>query len=181
MPQPTTEQIVLATAIARRIATYLLGPHDNEGVGVEDVVQDVLIKFFMLDLAQVSNWEAWVVVVAQNRCKDVLRIRRLRRHEAIDLHSDGIDSILPPIRSAGEPAIARDARMELVEGLSVVEKQIVFMHLDGWTYAEIAAHVGFASANSVGVALHRARNKIRARFERPAAERATLRRAPAAA
>ena len=71
-----------AELIARRIAASRLGGVAREGIEVEDVVQDVLLRFAELELDGVENWEAWVVTATKNRCEDVMAAELRHGNEA---------------------------------------------------------------------------------------------------
>jgi hypothetical protein len=86
MTLPSEEQIAEAQRIAQRRAENFFRGRVWEGIGPDDVVQDVMEKFVELDLTTVDNWEAWVTWTTGNRCVDIQRAkdrhRDLEKNEA---------------------------------------------------------------------------------------------------
>jgi DNA-directed RNA polymerase specialized sigma24 family protein len=173
---PTDVEIEHARSLALRTARRRLGLEAHGGVDVDDVVQEVLLRFAQLDLAEVDNPDAWVVRVTANRCTDVQRASGHHGHVPIPGGSDGpagaaegglrpedlriaMGSVGPSARAMGPLMIAH-----ALAGLSEREKLLLLRHADGWGNAELAEELGYASAASVAVSISRAKSKVRARF-----------------
>jgi RNA polymerase sigma factor (sigma-70 family) len=172
--RPTTADVAAAQETARRVAQQRLGARAWEGIGVEDVVQEVLLRFAALDLHGIDNWEAWVVTATKNRCSDVMAAERRHGNEAAgtstDLDGQGPDSlkrvgmwVVGPSAAAIRPQMLE----HILAVLSDQERAIVARHLDGYSNADIAEEFGYASAQSVAVTITRARAKVRERFASP--------------
>jgi RNA polymerase sigma factor (sigma-70 family) len=170
--KPTTAELAAAQDIARRTANRRLSGRDWEGVGAEDVVQDVLLRFAELDLDVIENWDAWVVTATRNRCADVMAAELRHGNKAIDptpgASGAGLDPsaqlstwVLGPSAAGMRPQLIA----HILEVLSDQERAVVTRHLDGWSNAEIAEEFGYASARSVAVTISRARAKVRQRFD----------------
>lgn len=171
---PTSADVAAAQEIARRIASQRLGARAWEGIGVDDVVQEVLLRFASLDLDVIDNWEAWVVTATRNRCNDVMAAERRHDHEWVDpataLDGAGSDALKRIGMWVVGPSAAgmRPQMMEHVLAvLSDQERAVVDRHLDGFSNADIAQEFGYASAQSVAVTISRARAKVRERFASP--------------
>ena len=170
--KPTTAQLAEAQEIARRTANRRLSGRDWEGIGAEDVVQEVLLRFAELDLDAVENWEAWVVTATKNRCADVMAAELRHGNEAIDPNPGASGAGPDPSTQLGMWVLGPSAAgmrpqmmAHILEVLSDQERAVVTRHLDGWSNAEIADEFGYASPQSVAVTISRARTKVRQRFD----------------
>lgn len=172
MGTPSDEQIRRAEQVARRAAVRQLRGRAWEGSDLEDVVQEVLLRFVQLDLDEIANPDAWVTTATRNRCYDVREAAR--RHDqrqlgagenpdvvTVDEVRDVVMSVVGPSGAAMAPQVLDHA----LAGLSDREKEILLRHGDGWSNAEIAAQFGYATAQSAAVAITRAKQKVRARFD----------------
>jgi RNA polymerase sigma factor (sigma-70 family) len=146
--------------IALRVARRQLRDRAVEGLDAEDVVQDVMLRFLQQDLAEISNPAAWVTTATKNRCLDLLRAGGRHKQQPLGEEKELLQMVLGPSHAAMGPAMVEYA----LAGLSQQEKELLRLQVEGWTSAEIASMFGFANAGSVGVALARARKKVRDRF-----------------
>lgn len=170
MRKPQEGDIRRAEQVARRFAARQMRGQAWEGIDVEDVVQEVLLRFSQLDLDEISNFEAWVTTATRNRCADVRGAAE--RHDLARVgagaHPDvvAVDDreiflrVVGPSAAAISPMVLSHA----LQGLSEQERQLLLRHADGWSNAELADQFGYASAQSAAVALTRAKNKVRERF-----------------
>ena len=168
------EQIRRAERVAQRAAVRQLRGRAWEGIDVQDVVQEVLLRFVQLDPDEVANLDAWVTTATRNRCYDLRQAAR--RHDQrqlgagpnpdvvfVDEARDVLMSVVGPSGAAMAPLVLAHA----LAGLSDREKEILLRHGDGWSNAEIAERFGYATAQSAAVAITRAKQKVRARFDSP--------------
>ncbi len=178
---PTDDDIARARTVATATAHRWLKHHCHEGIGVEDVVQEVLLRFVQLNLAEIRNPDAWIVRATRNRCADVTAAAK--RHGQVPIPGDGggaDDSARARARAIGVrpaevsiaitamgPSAGAMAPMMLshaLAGLSPRERELLLRHSEGWSNSEIAQHLGYASAQSVAVSVSRAKAKVRERF-----------------
>ncbi len=178
---PTDDDIARARTVATVTASRWLKHHSHEGIGVEDVVQEVLLRFVQLDLAEIRNTDAWIVRATKNRCADVSAAAR--RHGQVPIPGDDAapdDPAYGRARAVGVrpaevsiamtsigPSAGAMAPMMLahaLSGLSERERELLLRHSEGWSNSEIAQRLGYASAGSVAVSVSRAKAKIRQRF-----------------
>jgi RNA polymerase sigma factor (sigma-70 family) len=168
------DPLMLAEAhqIAVRVARAELGQHAHEGIGAEDVAQEVLLRVSTLDLSEVGNWRAWVATAARNRARDALRAERRHAHQALAGFGDEATPGEPgaplprQLRALGPSGsvLAAMAWARATQILGPREREALAANLDGWSNQDIAAQMGYASAATVAVTLTRARAKLRAAF-----------------
>jgi RNA polymerase sigma factor (sigma-70 family) len=168
---PDTADCDRAADIARRVARHRLGGVAREGIDVDDVVQEVLLRFARLDLDEVDNWEAWVVTVTRNRCSDLLAAARRHQNTPIDPDPSRADEqpdadIRIATRVIGPSAAGMIGLLaaQITQVLSERERAVLMAHVDGWTNAEIAERFGYARAQSVAVIVSRAKRRVREQF-----------------
>lgn len=110
---------------------------------------------------EVRHWRPFLLRLASARAADRLRqrVRIAPREEPIDW-----DTIRGPAPSPGEIVENDELADRLREALArIPSKQaeiFCLQSLEGWSYEEIAAHLGI-SVDDVGVTLHRARKRLR--------------------
>jgi RNA polymerase sigma factor (sigma-70 family) len=168
------DPLILAEAhqLAVRVARAELGQHAHEGIGAEDVAQEVLLRVSTLDLSEVGNWRAWVTTAARNRARDALRAERRHAHQALAGFGDEATPGEPgaplprQLRALGPSGsvLAAMAWARATQILGPREREALGASLDGWSNQDIAARMGYASAATVAVTLTRARAKLRAAF-----------------
>lgn len=137
------------TPLIMRIGyTYL---HSKEDA--EDLCQETLVKLVGRGEAFVDadHEKAWVVRVAINRCKDVLKSASRKRTVALDEACDR------PALPEGDDGI-----LEAVAALPEAYREPIFLHYcEGYKIAEIARLVG-KSESAVAKNLSRGREMLRA-------------------
>lgn len=137
------------TPLIMRIGyTYL---HSKEDA--EDLCQETLVKLVGRGEAFVDadHEKAWVVRVAINRCKDVLKSASRNRTVALDEACDR------PALPEGDDGI-----LEAVAALPEAYREPIFLHYcEGYKIAEIARLVG-KSESAVAKNLSRGREMLRA-------------------
>jgi RNA polymerase sigma-70 factor (ECF subfamily) len=116
----------------------------------EDLAQETFVRAYqgLRGLRQPGTWEAWLMRIARNLCNDLLRRRRVRHTEPIDVEW-----------LAGGPspealALAGERRRELGRAVAELPEALripVLMHYaSGRTYREIAMALGLPHSTIVG-------------------------------
>ena len=107
------------------------------------------------------NWQALLVHLAASRSADRLRANKRARIRESDHGLEQVhDAALPPTRQAEGAELAGELRAALGQ-IPPRQAEVFCLHcLEDWSYQEIAGHLGI-SIDSVGVLLHRARNRLR--------------------
>ncbi|MDD7369799.1 MAG: RNA polymerase sigma factor [Berryella intestinalis] len=142
-----------ANLILRLSYTYLGSSHD-----AEDVCQVVLMKLLDCDtpFRDANHEKSWVVRVASNACKDLLRSRRSARTVAL--------GEVPEV-AAPEPDEAYREVLDHMMGLPLGYREALFLHyVEGYSAAEISRMQG-KSESAVFKALSRGRQMIREAIE----------------
>lgn len=109
----------------------------------------------------VHNWQGLLIHLAASRSVDRLRVNKLARIQEPGRGLEQLrDTALPPPRQAEEVELAGQLRTALGQ-IPPRQAEVFCLHcLEDWSYQEIARHLGI-SMDSVGVLLHRARNRLR--------------------
>ncbi len=141
-------------------------PHD-----AEDLVQDTVLRAYRaLDRFDGAHPRAWLLTILRNA--NVSRVRK-RRPDLLDdeartlgrVPAAGADGREGPAESVVE-AIPDDAVVDALRSLSTAHRAVVaLVDIDGLTYAEAAEVLGVPTG-TVMSRLHRARKRLRARFQR---------------
>lgn len=123
----------------------------------EDVAQTALHKLFELDSAP-RNIPAWLTTAIQRLAIDHHRRKDFR---AVDPHEDLNEHAGQ--RTISSAVVNRAEIADVLFGLTDRQRQLLLLSADGYTNAEIAEELGFASAASVAVTLSRLRLQLRER------------------
>ena len=149
--------LVAATARARGHASR---PSRED---VEDIAQETAVRFAQQEPGTVGNPGAWANVVAGNLCVSYAR-KRARESglaEPADDSREALGSFLLMGSSSSALGIAR-AQADLLLGmLTVRERELVSLVVQGIPQAEIASVMGYANADSVKATLVRLRRRIK--------------------
>ncbi len=131
----------------------------------EDVAQDAMLRLLGQDSAP-ANIEAWLTRVVANLANDHHRQQNRRRPPAGPLGDGG----LPDERDlldhglanwVSGPALNAIKLDDVLASLNVRERQILTLHLQGWTNGEIADELGYAGEATVRTLLSRTKARIR--------------------
>jgi len=131
----------------------------------EDVLQDVFLKLLrtesvLLRRDGVREWGAYLRVMAVRCAVDYLRRNGKRSENAAELEQLVVPADDNPLRLAEQKQMAARLRQAL-KSLSEREAQIFALrYFEELSYEEIAAQLEL-NATHVGVALHRARQRLR--------------------
>lgn len=130
-----------------RICLIMLGnSHD-----AEDAVQETLIKYLQKtpDFKNKEHEKAWLIKVASNKCKDMLRFRA--RHV-----TTGIESICEFMQDSSDSGIL-EALMTLPEKFRIV---LVLYYVEQYKTDEIAEMIG-KSTSAVKMRLQKGRRLLK--------------------
>lgn len=148
-----------ADTILRVSYTYLRSTQD-----AEDICQDVLLKALghAGDFDSAEHERAWIIRVAINAAKDLLR-RRDRQGTV------ALDDIAEPVAPMGATDRELEARaegvLELVMALPLEYREAIYLHYyEEYSIKQIAAIV-HASESAVATRLSRGRSKLRPTLE----------------
>ncbi len=156
-PDRDPERLVrdYADLVLRVCYTYLRSTAD-----AEDVCQDTLVKLICRDepFRNTSHERAWVIRVAINACRNLLRDRGA--HPAV-----GLDDVPEPAatQAPGEDELRRrdDRVLAAVMALPLPQREAVYLHYyEGYPTCEVARIVG-ATDDAVRQRLSRARASLR--------------------
>lgn len=155
----------------RGVAYRMLGSLSE----AEDAVQEAWLRLTRVDTSAVENLAGWLTTVVARVCLDVLRSRKARREEPMDVHltepsvgrGDGADP-------EGEAMLAESvgvALLVVLDALTPAERLAFVLHdLFAVPFDEIAAIVG-RSPDAAKQLASRARRRVRGSPEPPDAGR----------
>ena len=151
------EQIVSShDAMLRRIC---LG-YAHTSQDLEDLYQDVLINIWrgLSSFRSDSSVRTWVYRIALNTCVSTLRIKSRQPQSA------SLDEVITVADQSQERKEAVKDVYECIATLNPIDKAIMMMWLDEYSYDEIAETMGL-KRNNVATRLHRAKEKLKERFK----------------
>lgn len=144
-----------ADTILRLCYTYLHSTAD-----AEDVCQDTLIKLLQRSESfnSAEHERAWVIRIAINACKDMLR----RDGKVVSLEPDEADELEAPAYVDEARQIAQNQSvLEAVMSLPLVYREAVYLHYyEGLRIAQTAELLG-VSESAVSQRLSRARKQLK--------------------
>lgn len=122
----------------------------------EDVVQETMVKYLQKSpgFETVEHEKAWLITVATNKCRDILRFRK--RHPVAEL-----DDIKEFAEESGDSGIL-DALMTLPERFRMV---LVLYYVEGYRVEDIARMIG-RTASAVKMRLQKGRKLLREAYEK---------------
>jgi RNA polymerase sigma factor (sigma-70 family) len=125
----------------RAVAGRLLGASGD----AEDAVQEAWMRLERADTSDVRNLRAWLTTVVARACLDMLRARKTRREESIELAGEMSDG-----RNAAEQTELSDsigvAMLVVLETLSPAERVAFVLHdMFGMAFDDIAPLVSRSS------------------------------------
>ena len=148
----TIEEVVREySSMLYRICVVMLG---NEA-DAQDAVQDTICKYLerTKKFRNKEHEKAWLIKVAQNRCRDMRRF--YLRHPQVDLEE---------ISAGYEDPEYSDVLAELIR-LPLAVKAAVYLHyIEGYKTTEVSEILGI-SVNAVKKRLQRGREMLRLRLE----------------
>jgi RNA polymerase sigma-70 factor (ECF subfamily) len=144
----------------------------------DDAVQDAWLRLARSDASDVRNLRGWLTTVVSRICLDLLRSRKSRREDSLEVHvPDPVITRLDadPQASAEQADAVTLALLVVLDALNPRERMAFVLHdMFGVPFEEIGEIVGSTPAAATQMA-SRARRRVRA-TPPPAADLATQRR-----
>jgi RNA polymerase sigma-70 factor (ECF subfamily) len=156
-----------ALALAHRRAAYLLalqlmGNRDD----ALDVAQDALLRFFstLHRFRGDDPVRPWLYSIVRNRCRDLMRRSRVRKHEPLEAEPDRwrpelVDGHADPHRDATQSELRRQVWTALAAISREHREILVLRDYQDLSYEEIAEVLG-VPRGTVMSRLHRARKAL---------------------
>lgn len=135
-----------------RLCMVMLG----NAADAEDAVQETIIRYFLKapEFADSAHEKAWLLRVAANQCRDLLRFRA--RHPQVD-----IDTVVQPAEEQTDSGI-----LEALKGLPEKFRLVLVLHyVEGYRTEEIAKLIG-RTPSAVKMRLHKGRKLLEERYRR---------------
>lgn len=128
---------------------------------VDDVIQDTFCKYWIMNkkFDSEEHKKAWLIKVSQNKCKDILKYKKIHSFISFDDVSERIQG--------DEPAETADINEILrLSNLNTKYKTVVILHyLEGYSVEETADILDI-SVSATKKRLQRAREKLKSFFEK---------------
>ncbi len=151
------EQFEQSRSHLRGVAYRMLG----SGSEAEDAVQEAWIRFARSDTGAVENLRGWLTTVVSRVCLDMLRARRARREDLLELPNVTLEDPSDPEQQALLADSVGLALLVVLETLSPAERLAFVLHdLFGVPFEEIAPIVDRTPAATRQLA-SRARRRVR--------------------
>jgi RNA polymerase sigma-70 factor (ECF subfamily) len=149
----------------RAVAFRMLGSRSE----AEDAVQEAWLRLTRSDRSDVDNLSGWLTTVVARICLDMLRSRRTRREEPLDLPAHGaiVDIASNPEREAAFADSVGLALLVVLQTLSPAERVAFVLHdMFDLPFEEIATVIGRSAAAARQLA-SRARRRVQGQPETP--------------
>lgn len=165
-----TREFETRRARLRSVAMRMLGSYDD----AEDALQEAWIRLNRADAAAIENLGGWLTTVVGRVCLDMLRSRKSRREDALDLdEQDVADDTSATPNSEAELILADSigpALLSVLDTLAPSERVAFVLHdMFDLSYEEIAPIVDRSEAAARQLA-SRARRRVRAIGASPQAD-----------
>ena len=147
----------------RAVAFRMLGSRAE----AEDAVQEAWLRLARSDRGSVDNLSGWLTTVVARICLDMLRSRKTRREEPLDLPAHGaiVDIASNPEREAAFADSVGIALLVVLQTLSPAERVAFVLHdMFDLPFEEIAAVIGRSAAATRQLA-SRARRRVQGQPE----------------
>ncbi len=149
----------------RAVAFRMLGSRAE----AEDAVQEAWLRLTSSDRGNVDNLSGWLTTVVARICLDMLRSRKTRREEPLDLPAHGaiVDIASNPEREAAFADSVGIALLVVLQTLTPAERVAFVLHdMFDLPFEEIAAVIG-RSATAARQLASRARRRVQGQAETP--------------
>ena len=123
----------------------------------EDYYQEILIRLWKAfpKFRNESAFSTWLYRVALNSAIDIIRKQFLQpRHTELSKFEYNI-----PERESGAESDQKDKLYQAINHLSEIEKAIILLHLEEYSYQEIGEIIGISEGNA-GVRINRIKNQL---------------------
>ena len=159
---PSFERIVAdyGPLISRIAMTYEADPNLRE-----DLTQQILLAVWQAlpNFRAESSLKTFVAKIAQNRAISYVA-REVRRPPTAEV-SDTIEADAPNPEETAITTNEREALIAATQQLPLPQRQVIFMVLEGFTYAEIAETLDI-QPNALALRLSRAKAALKSAMER---------------
>jgi RNA polymerase sigma factor (sigma-70 family) len=109
----------------------------------DDAVQEAWLRLSRADTSEVENLSGWLTTVVSRVCLDMLRSRRSRHEEPLEVESESIPDTADPEREAVLAESVGVAMQAVVQRLAPAERVAFVLHdVFGVSFDEIAGIVG---------------------------------------
>jgi RNA polymerase sigma-70 factor (ECF subfamily) len=136
----------------------------------DDAAQDVFVKAFkaLSGFKGDSSFETWILRIADNHCRDLLRARKVRRTESLDAllaeKGDALETLISRSTDAGEALAYSSQDLELLgrlfSALPLEDREVLALReVEILSYEEIAQKLN-CSLDAVKGRLKRARASL---------------------
>ena len=124
-----------------------------------ELVQDALLAIWraLPKYRGEANPKTYAARIAHNTCISHVRKASKRKTEALD---ERLADTMPGPEAIADQALQREKLVNAVRQRNLAHRQIVTLHLEGFSNIEIAETLGL-TANNVGVRLTRARSDLK--------------------
>lgn len=125
----------------------------------EDAVQDVFLKYYRKQptFADEDHEKAWLIRVAVNHCKDILRRRKLREF----IPFSEVEELLAEKEAEADDSGVLQAIFELADRYRIV---MILHYLEGYPVKEVAKLCGITQS-AVKMRLSRGREQLKERLK----------------
>jgi len=123
----------------------------------EDYYQEILIRLWKAypKFRNESAFSTWLYRVALNSAIDIIRKQSLQpRHTELSKFEYNV-----PANESDSDSDQRDKLYQTISHLSDIEKAIILLHLEEYSYAEIGKIIGISEGNA-GVKISRIKNQL---------------------
>lgn len=123
----------------------------------EDYYQEILIRLWKAypSFKNQSKFSTWLYRVSLNTAIDIIRKEDLRpRHAELSNFEYNI-----PAKEPDSESDQKDKLYEAINQLSDIEKAIIVLHLEEYSYREIGEIIGISEGNA-GVRISRIKNQL---------------------
>ncbi|MCR5630226.1 RNA polymerase sigma factor [Eubacterium sp.] len=133
----------------------------NNKADADDVVQETFCRYMTTDISfnEEEHKKAWLIKVAQNKCRDLLRFHKVRVH----IPYEEVEEHLLYSEDVKEKDI--EELLELAKLNYKYKSVLLLYYYEGYSVEEIADILDI-SANAVKKRLQRAREKVKVAYEK---------------
>lgn len=126
---------------------------------LEDLYQDVLVNIWrgLPNFRSDSSVKTWIYRITLNTCVSTIRLR------SRTVKGAPLDNVIEMADDSQESRVAIKELYECISTLHPLDKAVVMLWLDEYSYDEIAEISGL-NRNNVATRLHRAKDKLRRKF-----------------
>lgn len=126
---------------------------------LEDLYQDVLVNIWrgLPNFRSDSSVKTWIYRITLNTCVSTIRLR------SRTVKGAPLDNVIEMADDSQESRVAIKELYECISTLHPLDKAVVMLWLDEYSYDEIAEISGL-NRNNVATRIHRAKDKLRRKF-----------------